>query len=60
MNLKQNIQKKTYPLCLGSISKDFTIKNGVKKKCNCFFFVDYNIANTINIFDIHGYLMKES
>ena len=43
---------KPYPLCLGNISKDFTVNN-VKKRLNgyvCNFSVDYN---TIDISDIN-------
>ena len=48
-------------MCLGNISKDFTINNmkkiGLKGNAN-FFSVDFNPVDTNNIFDIHRYLMK--
>ena len=52
---------KSYP-CF-NVSKDFTIdnekkkKNKVKRRCKCFFSVDYNISNILHI---HKYLMKET
>ena len=53
---------KDYTLCLGNISKDFTINN-VKKKTGLkgivnFFSVDFNPIDTNDILDIHKYLMK--
>ena len=57
---------KDYALCLGNISKDFTIdnskktnkkKNRLKRSCN-FFSVDLNPIDTNDILDIHKYLMK--
>ena len=49
-----------YALCLGNISKDFTINNlkktGLKGVVN-FFSVNFNSINTN---DIHKYLMKKS
>ena len=54
---------KKYPLCLGSVSKDFTNNNMKKKnriKGNCTFFsVDFRSTNTDEILDFHEYLMKE-
>ena len=56
---------KDYALCLGNISKDFTINNMTKKKKKNrikgivkFFSVDYNPIDTNNILDIHKHLMK--
>ena len=53
---------KKCPLCLGNISKNFTV-NDIKKTGRCGyvyeFFVDYNIIDTSNIIDIHKYLMKK-
>ena len=50
-------------MCLGSISKDFRANNMKKKTgLNGYiyeFFVDYNITDTINIINIHEYLMKK-
>ena len=63
---------KDYALCLGNISKDFTINNMEKKKkakktkqnrikrnCN-FFSVDFSSIDTNDISDIHKYLMKKT
>ena len=53
---------KLRPLCLGNISKDFTIGNmkkiGLKGSVK-FFSVDYRPINTNEISDIHRFLMKE-
>ena len=49
-----------YPLCLGNISKDFTVDNMNKPELHGYVFdfsVDYN---TIDIVDIHKYLMKKA
>ena len=51
-------------MCLGNISKDFTIDN-TKKKTGLkgavkFFFVDFNLIDTNNILAIHKYLMKRT
>ena len=51
-----------YPLCLGNISKDFTVNNIKKTGLNGYvyeFSVDYNIIDTSNIIDIYKYLMKK-
>ena len=52
---------KLHPLCLGNISKDFTIDNmkktGLKGSVK-FFSVDYRPINTNEISDIHRFLMK--
>ena len=47
-------------LCLGNISKDFTINNMRKtlKESVIFFPVDFNPIDTNDILDIHKYLMK--
>ena len=54
---------KDYTLCLGNISKDFTINNmkktGLKGTVNVFP-VDYNSIDTSGSFDIHRYLTKET
>ena len=53
-----------YTLCLGNILKDFAIsnakkkKNRIKRKCNFFFPVNFNPGDTMNVLDIHKYLMK--
>ena len=63
INSKQKTQKiKDYALCLGNISKDFTIDN-MKKKTGLkgvvkLFSVDFNPLDTNDILDIHKYLMK--
>ena len=54
---------KKYTLCLGNVSKDFTISNmkkktGLKRSVN-FFSVDYRSINTNGVLDIRKYLMKE-
>ena len=59
---KQDSEIKPYILCLGNISKDFTINNmkkkkRIKRKCKSFS-VDYNVINTSDIWDIRRYLMK--
>ena len=49
---------KRYPLCLGSISKDFRINNMKKtglKRVLKVFSVDYNVVESNNIADIHRY-----
>ena len=52
----------SYPLCLGNISKDFTLitwKNRSNRKLKIFS-VDYNTINTSDNLGIHRYLMKET
>ena len=54
---------KSYPLCLGNISKDFTLDNMQKtrlKKILKVFSVDYNAIDTSDIVDIHRYLLKKT
>ena len=56
---------KPYPLCLGNISKCFTIDNMKKKpwlkgSVEFFFSVDCRPTNTNKISDIHRFLMKET
>ena len=52
---------KDYALCLGNVSKDFTINNmkktGIKGVVN-FFVVDFKPIDIKDILDIHKYLMK--
>ena len=48
----KNSEVKPYPLCLGNVSKDFTLHN-MKKK----FPVDYNAIDTN---DTYRHLMKET
>ena len=57
-----NSEIKDYALCLGHISKDFTINNmkkktGLNRSVN-FFSVEFNPIDYKNILDIHKYLMK--
>ena len=52
------------PLCLGNISKDFSVDN-IKKKTGlngyaCDFSVDYDAAAVDGILDIHKYLMEKN
>ena len=59
----KNSEIKDYALCLGNISKDFTINNMKKIELNGvvkFFSVGFNPINTKNILDIHKYLMKRT
>ena len=49
------------PLCLGSISKDFSVDNMKKTGLNGYvydFSADYNAIALNDILDIHKYLMK--
>ena len=60
---EQKTQIKENALCLGNISKDFTINNMKKtglKGVVKFFSVDYNPIDTNDILDIHRYLMKKT
>ena len=53
---------KRYPLCLGNISKDFSVDNMKKTGLNGYvydFSVDYNAIAVDDILDIHKYLMKK-
>ena len=56
-------QIKDRAICLGNISKDFTINNMTKaglKGVVKFFSVDFNPIDTNNILDINKYLMKRT
>ena len=58
----KNSEIKDYALCLGNISKDFTINNfskktGLKGNVN-FFSADFNPIDTNDLLDIHRYLKK--
>ena len=59
----KNSEVKDYALCLGNISKDFTINNfrktGLKGVVN-FFPVDFNPIETNYILDIQKHLMKSA
>ena len=50
------------PLCLGNISKDWSVDNMKKTRFTGYvydFSVDYNAIAVDNIKDIHNYLMKK-
>ena len=50
------------PLCLGNISKDWSVDNMKQTGLNGYayaFSVDYNAADVDDILDIHKYLMKK-
>ena len=52
---------KPYSLCLGNISKDFTIDNVKKTGLKGYvhvFSCDYNVIEINDFLDIHKYLMK--
>ena len=64
INSKQkNLKIKDEALCLGNISKGFTInnmkKNRIKRSCK-FFSVGFNPIGTNNFLDIHKYLIKRT
>ena len=49
-------------MCLGNISKDFTVNNRIKAELNGHvyeFIVDYNTFDISDITNIHKYLMKK-
>ena len=49
---------KDYAMCLGNVSKDFTINNMKKTRLKgvvIFFSVDFNPIDTNNILDSHKY-----
>ena len=51
------------PLCLGNISKDWTVDNMKKAELNRYvydFSVDYDAIVVDDILDIHNYLMKKN
>ena len=50
------------PLCLGNVSKDFSVDNMKKTGLNGYFYdfnVDYDSIAVDDILDIHKYLMKK-
>ena len=52
-----------YELCLGNISKDWSVDNMKKtglKDCVYDFSVDYNAIGVFDILDIHKYLMEKN
>ena len=53
----------TSPLCLGNISKNFSVDNMTKTGLNEYvydFSVDYDAIAVDNILDIHKYLMEKN
>ena len=53
----------SYPLCLGNISKDFSVDNMEKTGLNGYvydFSVDYDAIVVDNIIDFHKYLMENN
>ena len=60
---KKNTEIIPYPLCLGKISKDWSVDNMKKTGFNVFvydFSVYYNYFAVDDILDIHKYLMKKN
>ena len=58
----RNYEIVTNPLCLGNISKDFSVINMKKAGLNGYaygFSVDYDAIAVDDILDIHKYLMKK-
>ena len=59
----KNSEIAPYPLCLGNISKDWSVDNmkttGLKG-CVYDFSVDYDAITVSNILDIHKYLIKKN
>ena len=52
-----------YPLCLGNISKDWSVDNTKKTGLKGFvydFSVDYDAISVFDILDIHKYWMKKN
>ena len=52
-----------YPLCLGNISKDWSIdsmKNTSLQGCVYDFSVDYDVISVSDILDIHKYLIEKN
>ena len=57
----KNSEIRDYTLCLGNVSKDFTINNVKKtglKRVVKIFSVDFNPTDKNDILDIHKYLLK--
>ena len=60
---KKNTEIIPYPLCLGKISKNWSVDNMKKTGFNVFvydFSVYYNYIAVDDILDIHKYLMKKN
>ena len=49
-----------YPLCLGSISKDWSVDNKGLKGYVCYFSVDYDAISVSDMLNIHKYLMEKN
>ena len=61
--VKKNSEIKDYALCLGNVSKDFTINNMKKSRIKGvakFFHVDFDPIDTYDILDIYKSLMKRT
>ena len=59
----KNSETVATPLCLGNISKDFSVDNMKKTGLNGYVYhlsVDYDAIAVDNILDIHKYLMKKN
>ena len=59
----KNSEIVTTPLCLGNVSKDFSVDNMEKAGLNGYvydFSVDYDVIAVDDILDIHKYLMKKN
>ena len=57
----KDYETKDYVLCLGNVSKDFTIHNLKKTRLNGsekLISVDFNPTDTNDILDIHRYILK--
>ena len=62
INLKQKTEIVASPLCLGNISKDFSVDNMPKTGLHGYvydFSVDYDAIVVDDIIDIHKYLMEK-
>ena len=63
INLNQKILKFSHSLCLGNISKDWSVDNMKKTGLNGYvydFSVDYDAIAVDDILDIHKYEMKKN
>ena len=63
LNWKQKILIAVYPLCLGNISKDFSVDNMKKTGLKGYvydFSGNYNAIAVPDILDIHKYLIKKN
>ena len=63
LNLKKNTDIIPHPLCLGNISKDWSVDNMKKTGFNGLvydFSIDYDYNAVDDILDIHKYLIKKN